>query len=77
MSDDELVTVAVAESEGEAAMICGYLDSQGIDATYDKSGIAQPFAITGLGAAHVGPQEILVRASDAEAARAALDARPD
>ena len=47
MSDDELVTVAVAESEGEAAMICGYLDSQGIDATYDKSGIAQPFAITG------------------------------
>ena len=40
-------------------------------------GVAQPFAITGLGAAHVGPQEILVRGSDADAARAALDARRD
>jgi hypothetical protein len=75
--DGDLVAVAVAGSEGEAAVICGYLESEGIEATFDKTGVAQPFAISGLGAAHVGRQEILVRASDVEAALAALDARPD
>ena len=57
----------------EAAEICGYLESVGIRAVYDKGGI--------LGAAgmwntyspgNVGRQEILVRAADLDAARSAL-----
>jgi hypothetical protein len=66
------VKVAEAASEPEAAAMCGFLESRGIRATYDKGGTGQ----LGLGqvypTAFVGRQEILVRAEDAEAARRAL-----
>jgi hypothetical protein len=77
VSDDDFVPVTVASSEGEAAVICGFLASQGIEATYDTGGASQPFSVGGLGGAHLGTQTILVREKDAEAARAALDARPN
>jgi hypothetical protein len=57
------------ETEAEAATICGFLESQGIHATYDKGGINSAIA------AYSGPggrQEILVRADELDAARAAL-----
>jgi hypothetical protein len=74
---DEVVTVTVASSEMEAAMICGYLESRGIRATYDKGGVFQPLGgLAGEGLGFVGRQEILVRADDLDAARAALADRP-
>jgi hypothetical protein len=36
---DDVVKLAEAASELEAAEICGYLQSQGIRATYDEGGI--------------------------------------
>jgi hypothetical protein len=73
---NEVVKLTEAESEQEAAIICGYLESRGIRATYDKGGVFQPLAflpITG-----VGRQEVLVRAEDLERAKAALaDAGPN
>jgi hypothetical protein len=60
----------VVATEVEAAEMCGYLETQGIRAVYDKGGIA------GLGNMWLGPgmgqQQILVRASDLDAARLAL-----
>jgi hypothetical protein len=57
-------------TEAEAATICGYLEAQGIHATYDKGGTS-----SGLGA-YSGPggdrQQVLVRAEELDAARAAL-----
>ena len=52
--------------------MCGYLETQGIRAVYDKGGIA------GLGNMWLGPgmgqQQILVKASDLKAAQQALAA---
>ena len=77
MSDD-VVKLTEASTESEAAMICGYLESQGIRATYDMGAVDQPaFGISAIsGNAYVGRQEVLVRADDVDAARAALAARP-
>jgi hypothetical protein len=65
-----------ANSEAEAAMICGYLESLGINASYEKSrlfpGMGTAADPVGIGAAHAGRQEILVHAEDLEAAREAL-----
>jgi hypothetical protein len=62
--------LTVVPTEAEAAELCGYLESQGIRAVYDKGGIA------GLGNMWLGPglgqQQILVKASDLDAARQAL-----
>ncbi|HEX3807333.1 MAG TPA: hypothetical protein VHV52_11195 [Gaiellaceae bacterium] len=66
-----VVKLTEAASELEAAEICGYLATHGIEATYDKGGIAQP-GLGGPGEAFVGRQEILVRADDAERAAALL-----
>jgi hypothetical protein len=71
---DELVRLTVVGSEQDAAMLCGYLDAQGIEASYDTGGSSQAFV--GLGAPNVGEHRILVRESDLDAARAALDALP-
>jgi hypothetical protein len=73
---DNFVRLTEVSSEAEAATICGYLESLGIHATYDKGGTF-PGMNTGLdpvgiGAAHAGRQEILVRTEDLEAAREAL-----
>jgi hypothetical protein len=62
----------VVATEVEAAELCGYLETQGIRAVYDKGGIA------GLGNMWLGPgmgrQQILVNAADEDAARRALAA---
>jgi hypothetical protein len=62
--------LTVVGTEAEAATIVGYLESEGIRAVYDKGGIA------GLGNMWLGPgmgqQQILVNASDLDAARQAL-----
>jgi hypothetical protein len=59
-------------TEAEAATIVGYLESEGIRAVYDKGGVE------GLGNMWLGPgigrQQILVKASDLDAARVALAA---
>jgi hypothetical protein len=56
-------------------MICGYLESQGIRAVYDKGGI--PGLASMWNGPNLGRQEILVAAADAEAARAALASLPE
>ena len=72
-----MVTLTVAASEMEAAVICGYLESRGIRASYDKGGVFQPLGgLAGEGLAFVGRQQILVRADDLDAARSALADRP-
>jgi hypothetical protein len=53
-------------------MICGYLESQGIRAAYDKGNV--PGFLNTWSGPHLGRQEILVRASDLDAARKALAA---
>ncbi len=74
--NDSVVKLTEVNSEAEAATICGYLESLGIHATYDKGGTFAALNTgldpTGIGAAHAGRQEILVRTEDLEAAREAL-----
>jgi len=53
-------------------MICGYLESQGIEATYSKS-IMQPALKAYTGA--MGPHEVYVHAAQLAAAREALASR--
>jgi len=76
--NDELVAVTTAPSEPEAAMICGFLASYGIDATYDTGGVTQPVlgGAAGLGEAFIGRQQILVRAEDLDEARRLLEDLP-
>jgi hypothetical protein len=64
-----VVKLTEVGTEAEAATICGYLEAQGIHATYDKGGTS-----SGL-AAYTGPageHQIVVRAEDLDAAREAL-----
>jgi hypothetical protein len=70
----DVVVLTEANSEPEAAMICGYLGSLGIDASYEKSRMFPPAGVgqASMGAGHVGPQVIRVRVEDLEAAREAL-----
>jgi len=71
---DELVRLTVVASEQDAALLCGYLEAQGIEASYDNRGASQP--VGGLGAPYSGEHEILVRAGDLEDAQAALESLP-
>ncbi len=64
----EFVPVGDAANEAEASIIVGFLDAQGIEAVYEPRGELGTTFPTSATASH----EILVRASDAEAARAAL-----
>jgi hypothetical protein len=67
---DNVVKLTEVGTEAEAATICGYLESQGIHATYDKGGISSALAAySGPGG---GQQQILVLAEELDAARAAL-----
>jgi len=69
VSDDELVPLVEAANEAEASVICGFLASRGIRATYERRGeLGSPFPV-----ADIEPHEVFVRAADADAARAALD----
>jgi len=72
--NDELVRLTVVASEQDAAMLCGYLGAQGIEATYDNRGSSQPSG--GLGAPYLGEHEILVHEADLADAQAALEALP-
>ena len=69
MSADEEVVVKVVSSEAEADIACGLLRSTGIDCFYrDTEAIDSPLEdFTAAGA-----REIVVRASDADAARQLL-----
>jgi len=81
-SHDEVVKLTEAASEQEAAVICGYLESNGIRATYDKGNATAPPSLIApvpgtLGAlqgAFTGRQEILVRAADLAEAQRLLEA---
>jgi Putative prokaryotic signal transducing protein len=69
---DELVTVAVAQFEGEAVALRDLLKSAGIEAIYratNQGAAALDGLVTGA------PQEILVRAEDAELAKEVLESQ--
>lgn len=69
MERDEGVVVTVVSGEQEADIVCGLLQSNGIDCAYrDTEAIDSP--LEDFIAA--GAREILVRESDLEAARALL-----
>jgi hypothetical protein len=73
MEPDEGVVVKVVSGEPEAEVVCGLLRTAGIECSYrDTEAIDSP--LEDFTAA--GPREILVRESDAEAARALLEASP-
>jgi hypothetical protein len=75
MEPEEGVVVTVVSDWPEADIVCGLLESAGIDCTYrDTEAIDSP--LEDFIAA--GPREILVREDDLEAARALLAERaPD
>jgi len=67
----EGVVLTVVSGEGEAEVVCGLLQSNGIDCAYrDTEAIDSP--LEDFIAA--GPREILVREADLEAARSLLPA---
>jgi hypothetical protein len=69
MDPSEGVVLTVVSGEPEADIVCGLLESNGIECAYrDTEAIESP--LEDFTAA--GPREILVRASDLEAARALL-----
>ena len=69
MDPDQTVVVTVVSSETEAEIACGLLRSAGIECAYrDTEAIDSPLEDF-MGA---GPREILVHASDLEAAQALL-----
>jgi hypothetical protein len=66
MEPGEGVVLKVVASEGEAQIVCGLLETNGIDCDYrDTEAIDSP--IEDFTAA--GPREVLVRPEDLEAAR--------
>jgi hypothetical protein len=70
MEPGEGVVLTVVSGEPEADIVCGLLRSAGIDCAYrDTEAIDSP--LEDFTAA--GPREILVRESDAAAARAVLE----
>jgi hypothetical protein len=81
---DDVVKLTEVESEAEAAMLCGFLSSAGIEATYDRGGIVGPpmgglgggLSVWGSGQFSAGRQEILVHARDLTKAQAALAELP-
>jgi hypothetical protein len=72
---EELTTVRVVLSEPEADLLCGLLRSSGITCTHRPTNMAAG-AMDGA-TSSFGPREVLVSATDAEAARAVLDAQPE
>ena len=68
VEEEEFVSIGEAVNEAEASIIVGFLGAQGIEAVYEPRGeLGSPFPT-----AASGSHEIFVRASDADAARAAL-----
>jgi Putative prokaryotic signal transducing protein len=74
MEPEEGVVLTVVSDWPEADIVCGLLESAGIDCAYrDTEAIDSP--LEDFTAA--GPREILVREDDLDAARALLADRPD
>jgi Putative prokaryotic signal transducing protein len=69
MQPEEGVVVTVVSSEQEADVVCGLLQSNGIDCAYRDTEVIDSPLEDFIAA---GPREILVRASDEEAARELL-----
>jgi hypothetical protein len=69
MQPEEGVVVTVVSSEQEADVVCGLLQSNGIDCAYRDTEVIDSPLEDFIAA---GPREILVRASDVEAARELL-----
>jgi hypothetical protein len=67
---EDVVKLTEVGTEAEAATICGYLEAQGIHATYDKGGSSS--ALAAYSGPSGGQQQILVLAEELDAARAAL-----
>jgi hypothetical protein len=67
---DELVVVETARTEAEAVSLCALLQSAGISCSYRITNTGAG-AFDGWSAA--APQEIVVRAQDAELAREVLE----
>ena len=68
-AEENLVVVTVVSGEPEADIVCGLLRSAGIECAYrDTQAIDSP--LEDFTAA--GPREIVVRATDLEAAKALL-----
>jgi hypothetical protein len=74
MEPGEGVVLTVVSSGAEADLVCGLLQTAGIDCAYrDTEAIESP--LEDFTAA--GPREILVREADLDAARELLAASPD
>jgi Putative prokaryotic signal transducing protein len=69
MEQDETVVLTVVSGGSEADVVCGLLRSAGIDCAYRDTETIDS-SLEEFTAA--GPREILVRASDVDAARALL-----
>ena len=72
MDADDTVVVEVVSSEEEAEVVCGLLRTSGIDCAHRDTDTIDSSVEDFIAA---GPQEILVHASDLEAAKAVLAAR--
>jgi hypothetical protein len=70
---EDLVSVAFASDRAEGDMIQGLLDSAGISSLLQQAGINGPQIGIGLLNPGGGPQRVMVRSGQAEAARALLD----
>jgi len=69
MEPGEGVVLTVVSDEPEAQIVCGLLESNGIECTYrDTEAIDSPLEDFTAS----GPREILVREADLEAARALI-----
>lgn len=72
MAADDRAVVTVVASEPEAQVVCGLLRSQGIDCAYRDTDAIDSTVEDFIAA---GPQEILVHASDLEAAKELIAAQ--
>jgi Putative prokaryotic signal transducing protein len=72
MEADDAVVVKVVSSEPEAEVVCGLLRSAGIDCAHRDTEAIESTVEDFIAA---GPQEILVHASDLEAAKELLAAQ--
>jgi hypothetical protein len=66
MDPDEAVVLTVVESQGEADIVCGLLETAGIESAYRDTEAIES-SLEDFTAA--GPREILVREEDLDAAR--------
>jgi hypothetical protein len=69
ITEEDLALLTVVPNEAEAATLVGYLDSEGIEASYREGGNL-PEAIIGT----TVPHEVFVHTRDLDAARAVLPA---